>query len=162
MKERGIKMPHNFSKSTLFRTVLSNSRQYTMLANNRSQDELYWHEINLGDKKIFIPNCINTEAVILEKVKCTSNEDSQLFYCFCSRHSNITIKLHALKKLEGLETRANWTIPFLMSGLKDRNRTVQLKCKKLLSTYDAREIERISYLNKQFILDITSKVVHLA
>lgn len=154
-------MQQTLSQSPFYQMILSAPKRSTTQGTNRLQEEFYWYEVNIGDRQIFIPNCIYTERTILDKVVLTNNEDKELFYCICSRHSNIKIKLRALKKLESMETRSNWTIPFLMRGLKDRNLAVQSRCKKLLSTYDAREIERIAYLNKEFILDITSKVINL-
>lgn len=154
-------MQHTLNKSIIFQSILSNRRPPVVQGNSRTKEDYFWYEVNLGDKKIFIPNCIKTEAVILEKVICKNNEDNQLFYCLCSRHANLKIKIRALRELERMHVLSNWTIPFLMRGLKDQHTIVQLNCKKILSTFDAREIERISYLNKDFILDITSKVINI-
>lgn len=154
-------MQQNLSENPLYRIIVSSLPESTIKHTNHFPEDSYCYEVNLGDRKILIPNCIYTEHTILDKVLLTNNEDKLLFYCICSRHSNITIKLRALRKLERIEARADWTIPFLLRGLKDRNLTVQCKCKKLLSTYDARKIEQIAYLNKEFILEITSKVIDL-
>lgn len=110
-----------------------------------------WHRVQVDRSYIDIPATIYNEMIQNVKITTSSNIVKQQYYCLFSRHNEWQIRLNCLKKLYEIDSLYNWTIPFLMFGTTDEHPAIRTLSRKILSTFDAREIERISYKNIQFI-----------
>lgn len=110
-----------------------------------------WHKVQLDRSYIDIPSIIYNEMIHKVKITACSNIVKQQYYCLFSRHNEWQTRLNCLKKLYEIDSLYNWAIPFLMLSTTDEHPAIRTLSRKILSTFDAREIERISYKNIQFI-----------
>lgn len=136
---------------TFFPPVVQRQAEELLLKMNASVEAAIWHEVSLGYATIHVPEIIYNERLPQKYIEMCGHIEKQQYYCLFSRHFQWKVRIDALRQLQKMDALYDWTIPFLMLGTADYSMEVQQLSRQLLSTFDAREIERISYHNVSFL-----------